>query len=109
LDPAPDKDDRFRNDHEMRWRPAVHMPRWASRLTLKVTDIRVERLRSISEEDMRSEGITLDPRPVTINGTPGTYYPMTYAYEFSAAWIKTHGVDSWDANPWVWAVSFEKL
>lgn len=78
------------------WRPSIHMPRWASRLTLIVTDVRVQRLQGITEADAIREGVTLveesleDPREA-----------------FRALWNSIHGPDAWDANPWVAAISFE--
>lgn len=77
-----------------RLRHGMHMPRWASRLTLTVTEVRVQRVQEISEEDARAEGFESYP--------PG----RTAALQFHAIWNSLHGPDAWDANPWVVAVSF---
>lgn len=103
---------RFVDDGRRTWRPSIHMPRWASRLTLEVTDVRVERLQAISREDCIAEGCTgFDPEPVSEGGT---YYvrqgfssaPDPRAH-FQILWESIHGVGSWEANPWVWVVSFK--
>lgn len=91
------------SDYEpARWRPSIHMPRWASRLTLEVTEVRVQRLQEISEEDAKAEGIDClktQSGPTTLAGRP-------WATEFRHLWASINGTASWDANPWVWAVSF---
>lgn len=78
-----------------RWRPSIHMPRWASRLTLVVTKVRVERLQDISEDDAADEGVIL----TDLN------WP-TYRTNFAELWRSIHGPDAWAANPWVAAISF---
>jgi hypothetical protein len=84
------------NYEPSRWRPSSHMPRWASRLTLEVTDVRVERLKSISEEDALAEGC--DPNDQR----------MRPSAAFRKLWDSIHGKRApWDSNPWVWAVSFK--
>lgn len=94
-----------------RWRPSIHMPRWASRLTLRVTDVRVERVQDITEDDARAEGIT-GPHNV---GYPAFHLPGDSKPRYSRAaaafedlWSDTYGAESWAANPWVWVVSFER-
>lgn len=83
----------------LRWTPSIHMPRWASRLTLRVTSVRVERLHAISEDDARAEGVqTLDPRTSAASAREC----------FADLWSEISGRESWDANPWVWVVSFER-
>jgi len=98
------------------WRPSIHMPRWASRITLEITDIRVERLQSISEADVRAEGLRADrpdPRPTMPAGVgcmspitwgDGKYYTAISAYR--GLWTSINGPESWDKNPWLWAVTF---
>ncbi len=84
------------------WRPSIHMPRWASRLSLRVTDVRVERVRDISEEDGRAEGVTL-PTEWHVGRDP------TYRHHFANLWDTINGKRpgcSWAANPWVWVVGF---
>lgn len=96
--------------HDIRWRPSIHMPRWASRILLEVTDVRVERLKDISEEDAISEGIYL------FQGEGGGYKSARGEQEHDTAveayadlWERINGPGSWDANPWVWVVSFKTL
>lgn len=81
------------NDPSMKWRPGMFMPRWASRITLEITDVRVQRLQEISEEDGRAEGRSMKP------GDPAGYFPET--------WEAINGEGSWDANPWVWVIAFD--
>lgn len=81
-------------DYQIKLRPSILMPRWASRLTLIVTDVRVERLQDISEADARAEGISISPK-----------YSAVIGYE--TLWNLINGKGAWDANPWVVAVSFE--
>lgn len=84
-----------------RYRHARFMPRWASRLTLTVTDVRVQRLQDISEADARAEGC--DPHKM---GTARNPYKDDFRAGFSDLWNSLHGPDAWDANPWVCATSF---
>lgn len=106
-----------------RWRPSLHMPRWASRITLEVTEVRVQRLQDISEEDAQAEGVCgFDSgccRPCNgagrnhtwPSGCPtchGTGHAHVAAYE--ALWDSINGDRApWSANPWVWAVSFRRV
>jgi hypothetical protein len=85
--------------------PSIHMPRWASRITLEITDLRVERLQDISEEDAKAEGVPLD---CPIGHIPA-YKKAPYSYCFAQLWESVYGAGSWDANPWVWAISFKKV
>jgi len=81
------------------WRPSIHMPRWASRITLEVTSVRVERLQDISEADAISEGIpTSDVSP-----------PDACRFAYRLLWESINGPGSWDANPFVWVVSFRRI
>lgn len=84
-----------------RWRPSIHMPRWASRLTLEITAVRVERLQDISEEDVWEEGCT---KPSGYFGCPGQAQSI-----FRSLWGAVYGHESWDANPWVWVVEFKRM
>ena len=85
--------------------PSIHMPRWASRLTLTVTDVRVQRLREISRADAIAEGI----RPCRQGGwmadNEDTSAPEPEE-AFRALWLSLHGPGSWEANPWVVALTF---
>jgi hypothetical protein len=93
------------------WRPSIHMPRWASRITLRITDIRVERLQDISEEDAEAEGLTKEIAP---NGHVTWHVPdllgaQTPCRGFRLLWEGINGFGAWDENPWVWAISFERV
>lgn len=81
-----------------RWKPSIHMPRQASRLMLEVTGVRVERLHQISRGDAMAEGCPF------ANMQDGESPVRWYEY----LWRSINGPDSWDANPWVWAVEFRK-
>jgi hypothetical protein len=87
-----------------RYRHAPFMPRWASRLTLIVTDVRVQRLQDISEADARAEGLTWS------DGNPGPMGPTRMVVEardeFRHLWNSLHGPEAWAANPWVVALTF---
>jgi hypothetical protein len=85
-----------------RYRHARFMPRWASRITLRITDVRVERLQDISEDDARAEGW---PGPFTETGFP-IASPLAW---FANVWTSINGPGAWEANPWVWAISFERV
>lgn len=92
--------------HPPRWRPSIHMPRWASRLTLEVTEVRVQRLQDISEEDARAEGVEAAPF-CKVGRPPG----MEHIEAFEDLWQAINGERpgcSWEANPWVWAVTFQR-
>ncbi|HEL4802974.1 TPA: hypothetical protein UOK37_004667 [Klebsiella pneumoniae] len=94
-----------------KWTPSLHMPRWASRLLLEITDVRVERLNAISEEDARAEGIIDggclncgEPEPC------GCANPEPDATDaFAYLWQSIYGSDSWNANPWVWVIEFKRV
>ncbi|MCA6941361.1 hypothetical protein LF927_09205 [Pectobacterium polaris] len=89
-----------------KWTPSIHMPRWASRILLEITDVRVERLNSISESDALAEGFTS-----TVQLTEsGDDYTGSYPSEkFSNTWQSIYGRESWDANPWVWVIVFKHI
>lgn len=94
---------------EGRWRPSIHMPRWASRLTLEIAGVRVERLQDISETDAIAEGIEpagrlLPNHPNTYLTPDGNFARPTVA--FQRLWQSINGPDSWGANPWVWVIEF---
>jgi hypothetical protein len=89
------------------WRPSIFMPRWASRINLEITDVRVERLQDISEEDCIAEGIVLLNGRYTFNG--GLHESRTPKESYRALWEIINGAGSWDFNPWLWCVSFRKI
>ncbi|MEH8711715.1 hypothetical protein [Klebsiella quasipneumoniae] len=92
-------------------RPSIHMPRWASRILLEITDVRVERLNAISEEDARAEGIIDggclncgEPEPC------GCANPEPDATDaFAYLWQSIYGQENWNANPWVWVIEFKRV
>lgn len=87
----------------IRIRPSIHMPRWASRITLEITGVRVERLNDISKADAIAEGIEdVDPRTADKFAIPGVLY------RFQHLWESINGPGSWADNPWVWAIEFRK-
>jgi len=82
-------------------RSPIHMPRWASRLTLTVTDVRVQRVQDISAADAIAEGIAPAANSMTIDCD--TLNPRD---SFASLWNSIHGPGAWDANPWVAAITF---
>jgi hypothetical protein len=82
------------------WRPSIHMPRWASRLTLEVTGVRVERVRDISEKDAKAEGY---PGRSVTNGFAG---PVEW---FRSLWDEINPKTPWSTSPWVWVVLFKRV
>lgn len=85
------------------------MPRWASRITLEITDVRVERLQDISEAGAKAEGV--DPQIMHATfGYGGTLNDEhQYARGYRDLWNSINGEGSWALNPWVWCVSFRKV
>lgn len=84
-----------------RWTPAIHMPRAASRITLEVIGVRVERLQDISETDARAEGAAAHNSPAAI---------LTgYRQGYRLLWDSINGAGAWERNCWVWVVEFRRL
>lgn len=83
-----------------RGRPSIHMPRWASRILLEITSVRVERLHDISEADATAEGT-----PHSLNHPAGRTATENYQY----LWECINGDGSWDLNPWVWVIEFKRV
>lgn len=123
---------------DRRWRPSIHMPRWVSRITLEITGARVERLQEISEADAVAEGCRARPFPgpwwqgyCDVNGelhhqqavgdqppdwmidpkrmADAPHLDLTAVDDFRGIWLSLHGPDSWGANPWVWALTFDVI
>ncbi|TCK39684.1 hypothetical protein B0G84_5024 [Paraburkholderia sp. BL8N3] len=87
------------------WKPSIHMPRWASRITLEVTRVRVERLQDISDADAEAEGIDF------LRRVPDADETLAPRQLFMCLWDsinESRGL-GWNANPWVWVVEFKKL
>lgn len=91
------------------WVPSIHMPRWASRITLRVVDVRVERLQEISEEDAQAEGV--NPLPSPVSSPESTWRGLRYVPAFAMLWNDINAARGcgWDVNPWVWVVEFERV
>lgn len=95
----------------IRWRPSIHMPRWASRITLEITDIRVERLNEISEADAIGEGVEILPsRQYKDYGCRFDHVGFSDPkLSFRSLWQSIHSLDSWTRNPWVWVIEFKRV
>jgi len=103
--PAPEK---HAGQFWHRARPSIHMPRWASRLTLTVTDVRVQRLQDISEADATAEGaFAAIVGGFDADGEP--YSDLSYREGYRALWDSLHGPGAWNANPWVAAYTFRPV
>lgn len=111
-----------------RWTPSIHMPRWASRINLLITGVRVERLQDISEQDAMAEGITAKDVIIETRYEGGGHVEITAerfffvggddeGYEsageaFAELWDSIYGQkegENWQANPWVWVINFERM
>ena len=104
-------------------RPSIHMPRWASRILLEITDVRVERLNAISPEDAESEGLERtnftgfgDEPGLPSYPEPDVYFdPLKKQWKeyppeaFAGLWESIYGEGSWKANPWVWVIEFKRV
>ncbi len=89
------------------WRPSIFMPRWASRITLEITDVRVQRLQEISEEDAKAEGV--EPFVTVGTARDKEWYPEGYRANFKLVWDSINGKKHpWESNPWVWALTFRR-
>lgn len=95
------------DDRLGRYRAARFMPRWASRLTLLVTDVRVQRLHEISEADTIAEGVSI--QQFGWHSSVPTDGAHEHIGSYAALWEHLHGPGSWDANPWVAAITFRVL
>ena len=108
------------------WRPSIHMPRWASRILLEITNVRVERLNAISEEDAQREGVHTEVWDQTVvarnyaardeffqfwSEDMPHYVEMNQLYRssFRSLWESIYGAENWLANPWVWVIEFKRV
>lgn len=106
-----------------KWVPSIHMPRWASRILLEITDLRVERLNAISPEDAESEGLERtnftgfgDEPGLPSYPEPDVYFdPLKKQWKeyppeaFAGLWESIYGEGSWQTNPWVWVIEFKRV
>lgn len=99
------KEDESRDESFTPWRPSIHMPRWASRIMLEVTDVRVERIQEMDEFDAIAEGVYIDAIPDLQNSE----HP--HLDRFPELWdsINAERGFGWDSNPWVWVVEFKRV
>lgn len=97
------------------WKPSIHMPRWASRITLEITGVRVERLQAITAKDILAEGAVLRPHHDSYFGKMPVSAFDEKAYTdlqslWAAGWDKINAKRApWSSNPWVWVIEFKKL
>jgi hypothetical protein len=103
-------------DYPVKWRPSIHMPRWASRITLEITGIRVERVRDISKEDAKAEGIIgLEKWLAGGPECPDSGFELAMVqnpqFAFQVLWdlLNAKRGYSWELNPFVWAISFRRI
>lgn len=101
------------NEIPVKWKPSIHMPRWASRINLEITDIRVERLNDISEQDAIAEGIQKYKGPLRwvryLDAVTGEANFNCARDAFVSLWESINGAGSWSANPWVWVIEFKRV
>ena len=92
---------------DYRWRPSIHMPRWASRITLEITGVRVERLQDIHHnmDDLLAEGVRLPPSTLY----PRINRPDKHEAVYQKLWESIHGPGSWEKNPLVWVIEFRRV
>ena len=91
------------NNCQVKWTPSIHMPRFACRTVLEITDVRVERLKDISPADALAEGVFC---PEVGYAQHGERAPVLL---YGFLWESIHGQDSWAQNPWVWVIEFKKV
>ena len=106
-----------KRDGDKKWKPSIHMPRWASRLTLEITGVRVERMNEISESDAIAEGIESKPQPYG-KELDWKYYGWLEKLNqwstcpirsYESLWNSINGPESWAANPFVWVIEFKRI
>jgi len=105
-------------------KPSIHMPRWASRITLEVTGMRVERLQDITSDQILAEGVQIPTTPegsalidISTKHGPAFFLPALNGNStddllrahWAALWVAINGIDSWNTNPWVWVVEFKRI
>lgn len=102
-----DKDGNYSREalQSLRWRSAMLMPRWASRILIEITDIRIERVQNISEEDAIAEGCPIQSPMPFIQG----YGSASASGWYSELFNQINGDGAWESNPWVWVLSFKRV
>jgi hypothetical protein len=102
--------------YRMSWKPSLHMPKEAARIFLKITEIQVERLYEISENDAVREGIKsqsikrlVPPTTTYYNYIEETYQYLMPSQSFFSLWASINGSESLELNPWVWVITFELI
>lgn len=116
FDPSPETGAVYRADHygvevDWKWKPSIHMPRWASRIMLEITGVRVERLQEIGKDgrhasDVKAEGLTEEN---WLHLAKFFHADDCPAIAFSQLWESINGKGSWSLNPWVWVVEFKRV
>lgn len=103
--------DTFGRGMYRRWKPSIHMPRWASRISLEITDVRVERLQEIDEEDAMAEGVQVDDLGDAVFEDENDDLNFgTAKAAFSGLWDSINGKRApWRSNPWVWVITFRRV
>ncbi len=96
-------------DEQSCWHPSIHMPREASRITLEITNIRVERLNDISEKDAKAEGAADYEEGIDSPPPDDGDYSWSYVASFRKLWNSINGDGSWAINPWVWCITFRRI
>lgn len=100
-------------DGDLGWRPSIHMPRWASRITLEITGVRVERLNDISDADAQAEGTPCYVCGGALDGRSEAdchcFHRTAKLSDFCGLWESINGEGSWTTNPWVWVVEFKRI
>lgn len=96
------------------WKPSIHMPRWACRILLEITAVRVERLEDLDEDQAQAEGFGDHEfgcsRPCEPDGYPAcSCGSLSYVDSFRRLWESINGPQAWAANPWVWVVEFKRV
>lgn len=93
-----------------KWTPSLHMPRWASRILLEITNVRVEQLNVISERDAQAEGVAKLQGGFWQHYQPGwTQHQLSARGSFVTLWKSIYGEESWNSNPWVWVIEFKRV
>lgn len=92
------------NSIPVKWKPSIHMPRWASRIQLEIIAVRVERLQEISFSDAYAEGVT-EVKP-HLKDIPAC---SEHRHAYEDLWVEINGTGSWNTNPWVWVIEFKVI